>query len=178
VTRTSAQSESNSLTAEQLEIQLAIVLDTHRRPRKEPKMLVGGPGTKQAKRGRNASSLYAQAAPKFSSAVFAASPLWSNVTATTRLGFRRSDSDKRFDQFPQPVRQEFDGHWTTPVRRDVPTLSTGSWRNAVLLDVLSWHPQRRTLHASYPPTTFPCTCAESRLPHKGPSRPCSVDRPP
>jgi len=57
------------------DIQLAIVLDTHCRPGKEPKMLVGGPGPKQAKRRRNASSLYAQVAPKFSSVVFAASPL-------------------------------------------------------------------------------------------------------
>ena len=32
------------------DIQLAIVLDTHCRPGKEPKMLVGGPGPKQAKR--------------------------------------------------------------------------------------------------------------------------------
>jgi hypothetical protein len=49
--------------------------DTGWTQRKEPKMLVGGPGPKQAKRRRNASSLYAQVAPKFSSVVFAASPL-------------------------------------------------------------------------------------------------------
>jgi hypothetical protein len=45
-----------------------------------------------------------------------------------------TDWDERFDQSPQPVRREFDGHWTTPIRKDVPTLSTGCWRNEVYLE--------------------------------------------
>jgi len=55
---------------------------------------------------------------------------------SSAFGLRLGSWDKRFDQFPQPVGQEFDGLWTTPVRRDVPSLSTGCWRNVVLLDVI------------------------------------------
>ena len=46
-----------------------------------------------------------------------------------------SPKESRFNQFPQPVRQEFDGHWTTPLCKDVSSRSTGCWRNEVLLDV-------------------------------------------
>src|ERR1035437_9367042 len=39
------------------------------------------------------------------------------------FGLRLDDWDKRFDQFQNPLSQEFDGHLTTPVPRDVSTLS-------------------------------------------------------
>src|ERR1700733_1747619 len=52
------------------------------------------------------------------------------------LGLRLRNWDKRFDQFPQPVRQEFDRHWTTSFRKNGPSLSPGCRRNEVLLDVL------------------------------------------
>jgi hypothetical protein len=51
------------------------------------------------------------------------------------LRFRLGNWDKWFDKFPQPVRQQFDGHWTTPGCRDVSTL-LGLVDQKRLLDIL------------------------------------------
>jgi hypothetical protein len=55
---------------------------------------------------------------------------------TPAVGLRFGDWDKRFDEFPQRVRQKVDGHRTTPCRRDVPSRSAGFWKAEALLDVL------------------------------------------
>src|SRR5258708_2221892 len=45
-------------------------------------------------------------------------------TRSSALGLRLSYRHKRLDQFPQSVRQKFDGHRTTLLSRDVPIFST------------------------------------------------------